>query len=194
MSYSVNNVTVGKPGVGGCVFRADTGTTPPTTAVASLASAFKDMGYISDAGIKKTLTRSTEKVKAYGGDTVATPQTEFEDTFSMTFLETLNEDTINAVYGPSNVSGSIASGLTVNVNSKELPEGVWVIDQVLNGNVKSRFVIPKGKITDIGETTYVDGEPVGFEVTITGLPDSNGNTHYEYYKKESGTSGESGTS
>lgn len=194
MAYSVSNVTVGKPGVGGCTYRADSGTSAPTNATGSLGTAFKNMGYISDAGIKKNTSRSTEKIKAYGGDTVATPQTEFEDTFTMAFLEVLNVDTIKAVHGGTNVSGALATGLTINVNSKELPEGVWVIDQVLNGNNKSRIVIPHGKITEVGEVTYVDGEAVSYEVTITALPDSSGNTHYEYLKTESGTSGGSGTS
>lgn len=194
MAYSVNNVTVGKPGIGGCVYRADAGTTLPTDAVTALASAFKNMGYISDEGIKETVERTTEDIKAYGGDTVATPQTEFKVEFGMTFLETLNVEAIKAVNGSSNVSGELSTGLTVLVNSKELPEGVWAIDQVLNGNVSYRIVIPKGKITEVGEITYVDGEPVGFEVTITALPDSSGNASYKYMKTVSGGSGGSGTS
>ena len=186
MSNSVNNVTVGKPAIGGCAFRAASGTTAPTDAVTALASAFKNMGYISDEGIKKSTERETEEIKAYGGEVVATPQTGFSDKYTMKFLEVLNEDTIKAVYGDENVSGALATGLTINVNSKELPEGVWVIDQVLRGNVLFRTVIPHGKITEVGEVTYVDGEPVGYEATITALPDADGNTHYEYMKEQAG--------
>lgn len=191
MANSVNNVTVGKPAIGGCAFRADKGTTLPNDAVTALTSAFKNMGYISDEGIKETVERTTEDIKAYGGDTVATPQTEFKVEFGMTFLEALNVDAIKAVNGETNVSGALGTGLTINVNSKELPEGVWAIDQVLNGNVAYRIVIPHGKITEVGEITYVDGEPVGYEVTITALPDSNGNASYKYMKTVSGSSGTS---
>jgi len=192
MANSVNNVTVGKPAIGGCAFRAAAGTTPPTDAVTSLASAFRNMGYISDEGIKKSTERETDEIKAYGGDVVATPQNGFSDKFTMKFLEVLNPDTIKAVHGDTNVSGALATGLTINVNSKELPEGVWVIDQVLRGTVDYRMVIPHGKITEVGEVTYVDGEAVGYEVTVTALPDSSGNTHYEYLKETA--SGSSGTS
>ena len=141
------------------------------------------MGYISDEGIKKTVERESEEIKAYGGDVVATPQTSFSDKFGMKFLESLNEDTIKAVNGESNVSGTLDTGLTIIVNSKELPEGVWVIEQVLKDNVSFRTVIPHGKITEVGEVTYVDGEPVGYEVTISALPDASGNTHYEYLQQ-----------
>lgn len=192
MANSVSNVTVGKPAIGGCAFRAPKNTTPPTDATTALASAFKNMGYISDEGIKKTTERESDEVKAYGGDVVATPQTGFSDKYTMKFLEVLNEDTNKAVYGDTNVTGSLATGLAIAVNSKELPEGVWVLDQVLRGSVLYRTVIPHGKITEVGEVTYVDGEPVGFEVTITALPDSSGNTHYEYLKESA--SGNSGTS
>lgn len=194
MAYSVNNVTVGKPGITGCVYRADAGTTLPTNANSSLAAAFKNMGYVSDEGIKETMERNSENIKAYGGDTVATPQTEFSMKYQMKLLEVLNEETIKAVNGAANVSGSLSTGMTINVNSKELPEGVWVIDQVLNGNVLYRIVIPHGKITEVGETTYVDGEAVGYDVTITALPDSNNNPCYKYLKTSSGGSGGSGGS
>ena len=192
MANSVNNVTVGKPAIGGCTFRAASGTSCPTDATTTLASAFKNMGYISDEGIKKTTERESDEIKAYGGDVVLTPQTGFSDKFTMKFLEALNVETIKAVYGDTNVSGALATGLAISVNSKELPEGVWVIDQVLKGNVLFRTVIPHGKITEVGEVTYVDGEPVGYEVTISAVPDTSGNTHYEYMKEQS--SGNSGSS
>ena len=45
---TVTNVSVGKPAVGGAIYRAVAGTTLPTDATTSLAAAFKQLGYVSE--------------------------------------------------------------------------------------------------------------------------------------------------
>lgn len=180
MSSDAQKVTVGKPRVGGAVFRAPAGTTLPTTATETLNNAFKDLGYISEDGIKKSIERSTEDIKAWGGDTVGNTQTEFKDQFTIKFLEALNLDVLKAVYVDENVSGTLASGVHIKVNSKEQQSVSWVIDTVMTGGVLSRMVIPYGKVIEVGEVEYVDGSPVAHEVTIGATPDSGGDTHHEY--------------
>ena len=183
MSNSVDNVSAGKPKVGGAVSIAPLGSTLPTTADAVLAAAFKGAGYISEDGVTHTSSPESEEVKAWGGDTVLTPQTGKTDIYKMKFIEVMNVDVLKAIYGGENVSGVISTGLAITGNSKELDAHAWVIDQVLKGNVLYRTVIPNGKITEIGDVVYKDNEAIGFEVTITALPDNTGNTHYEYMKK-----------
>lgn len=182
MSTNVNNVSVGKPKVGGAAFAAPAGTTAPTNATAALSSAFKDMGYISDDGVKNNGSRSVNKIKAWGGDIVKNVQTEKTDSFTITFIESLNSDVMKFVYGSGNVSGDLASGLTVLVNSTELDEWVLVIDMVLSFNVVKRMVIPKAKVDSVAEITYEDKNVIGYQCEISALPDSAGNTHYEYFK------------
>lgn len=179
---NVNQVTVGKPKTGGSVYRAPLGTDVPTDATTALDTAFKCLGYISEDGITNATEKESEEIKAWGGDVVLRPQTSYADSYTMTFIEALNTEVLKTVRGDSNVSGTLETGVTVKANSKEDTPHVYVIEQVMSGNVAARTVIPNATVTEIGEVTYADGDAVGYEITLGCMPDASGNTHYEYYK------------
>lgn len=187
VTNNASNVSTAKPKTAGAVFRAPTGTAVPTDAKTALNTAFKGMGYISDGGVTNSNSRSSGEIKAWGGAIVCTYQSEKKDTFKMTFIESLNVEVLKAVHGDDNVSGTVESGITIKVNDGELDEAAWVIESIMTGGVLRRMVIPKGTITEVGDTVFKDDEAIAYEVTISAAPDGDGNTHYEYISKPSAT-------
>ena len=195
-SNNTDAVSVGKPKISGAIFNAPAGTTLPTNATGSLNSAFKCVGYISEDGVTNSSAIETTDIKAWGGDTVLSPQTSKDDSFSFKLLQVLDIDVLKAVYGGDNVTGALNSGITVRVNSKEVVASEWVIDMIMTKNVLKRIVIPNAKISEIGEIVYKDDEPVGYDITLKALPgDTNfdNDTHKEYIVKSSGGSSGSGS-
>ena len=180
MANTVSNVTAGKPKISGAIFRAELPATLPTDATTTLDAGFKLMGYISEDGVVNSNSPETTDIKAWGGDTVLNIQESKDDTFQFTMLEVLNADVLKAVYGSANVTGTLAAGITVNANSGESEEGAWVIGMALREGAVKRVVIPDAKISELGDINYTDSDAVGYEVTLTCMPDTSGNTHYEY--------------
>lgn len=179
---NANQVTTGKPKIGGAIYRAPLGTTLPTDATTALDDAFASLGYVSEDGLTNSNSMESDNTKAWGGDTVLTMETGKEDTFAFTLIEAMNVDVLKAIYGDSNVVGTLATGITVTANSNQQEQCAWVIDMILKGNIAKRIVIPCAAVTEVGDITYTDSDAVGYETTITATPDTAGNTHYEYMK------------
>lgn len=184
MPNTVASVLAGKPLTTGGVLIAPMGTALPTTAVAVPAAGFVAAGYIGDDGVTESVDRSTDKVKAWGGDTVKVLSTDFGVTYQFSFLESLNTDVLKTVYGDANVAVTAATSTTgtlrtVKINNDDLPHKQFIFE-IKDGPARIRIVIPDGQITEVGEITYNDGEVISYSVTVEAFEDAAGNNAYKY--------------
>lgn len=180
MANNVKNISTVKPSVQGAIWIGGAEAAVPTTATGELTG-FECLGTVSEDGVKKKISRDSESVKDWGGNTVATIQKDYEATYEFTMIEILNENVLKTYYGEDNVTVT-GNKITIKGSSAELPQRPWVIDTVLNDGRKCREVIPHGKISDTGDIEYKRDEAMGYGVTVTALPDAEGRPFYMYYE------------
>jgi hypothetical protein len=181
---TVSNVVSGKPLTTGGLLIAPQGTALPTDAAAAPNVLFVGAGYIGEDGVTEATDRSTDKIRAWGGDTVKIVQSEFSVTYQFSFIEALNSGALKAAYGDDNVvttDGTPTTGTlnTVKINSKTLPHKSLVFE-IRDGLAKIRIVVPDGQVTEVGEVTYNDSDVVAYQVTVEAFPDASGNNAYKY--------------
>ena len=179
MAQNAANVFVAKPKAAGAVWSAPAATAAPTDATTALVKEFNSLGYVSEDGIVQSVETDSESTMAFGGDNVSEVQTSRKELFKFTPIET-NQYTLAETYGDDNVTLNDAGQITVVHNGKDRGFKVYVFEFLLGQNKVKRIVVPRGKITEIGDVTYANGEPIGSELTLSALPDTAGNTAYEY--------------
>ena len=183
MANVASNVSAGKPKSTGAIWVAPKGSTLPQSTSEALDAAFNCLGYVSDAGVVNSTSLETNKIKAWGGDTVLVILSSKEDTYKFTLIEVKNLDVLKFVYGSDNVSGSLQTGIAITANNSQPEEVSLVIDMIMSDNTAKRVVIPTATISDVGDITYSDSDAIGYETTVDCIPDTDGNTHYEYVLK-----------
>ena len=181
MGNTATNVTTGKPNISGAVFVAPRTATLPTDATTALSADFVCLGHVSEDGLSNSSELDTAEIKAWGGVTVYRPLNSLTDEFSLTLIESENPDVLKTVYGSANVTVDSETGAVKVTSVAEDPEEkIWVFELALRNKKKKRIVIADGAITSREEITYNDSDPVGYGITVTAYPNSNGETHQEY--------------
>ena len=152
--------------------------TLPTDATTALGAGITPLGLVGDEGVSLTRERSTDDIRAWGGQIVRTVQTEFSETATLQFLESDKAEVLREVYGEDNVTVT-GGNIAIKHNEQELPARVFVFD-MKDGEKRRRLVLPNAQITATEDITYVHSDIIRYGVTITAYPDEDGNCAYEY--------------
>lgn len=168
MALTVENVRMGTTGA---AYVAPLGTTAPTDTTAAWAAGWKDLGWLNEDGITEEYDVDTENVIAWqNGAVVRTVVTESAALFTFVCIET-KEETLKAYHSGSTISGTTVK--TMNVKAPTTDKRAWGF-QVVDGARTLRIIIPNGEVTDRGEIVYQNEEPVGYEMTVTAYPATDG--------------------
>lgn len=172
---------VAKPiSVTGGIKVAPLGTVTPTDPTSVLNAAFKELGYVTEDGLKLSHDASDDKIKVWGGVTIRTIRSDYSATITGTLVSTLDVDVLKNVFGDSLVTQK--SGFIAIKHAADIaPEKVYIIEtkDASNGGRK-RYVIPKGQISVSGDVNLSHKEITGFEITIEALADKDGVCYYEF--------------
>ena len=127
-----DNITIGRPKVGGAIYFAPLGSDLPTDASTSLPEAYVNLGYVTEDGVTVSTSEETDMIKAWGPENVMVAQNDFGETVTYNLLETIRPSVLQYMRGADNVvieqDGAIKSATT----GEQLPRGIIVVDTIQN--------------------------------------------------------------
>ena len=155
-------------GVIGKVYAAPVGTALPDDIVTPLNAAFQEVGLISEEALTESLEVTKELLRAWQRPTgVRTLTTEVNWTWQFACMET-SPIVLELYYG-----GAVSS-VDAGVSTTTIPawpsatEKTWVIE-IEDGDVTTRYVIPKGDVTEREEVNHVHTEGTMYGITVAVL-------------------------
>ena len=167
-------------GFDGAVSVAAKGTTAlPVDPAADLDVAFQEVGWLSSDGLTETFDRDSTDLTAWqGGTVVRTIRTKDSRTFKFQAMES-NAVVLGLLRPGSTVStvGDVTTTVVKPFAGQD--ERVWVFDLV-DGDIRTRKVVKKGQVTEVGDITYSYEDATIYEFTVTVYPDSDGVLYREY--------------
>lgn len=184
MPVALKSIFAGGPDqlVTGAILSAVTGTALPADEATALNAAFKDSGYISDAGLKIGSNQDSTDITDWSGNTVRTIMAGYGNQLSWEHLE-WNGEALKNFLGDANVTVVNTTGqptkITAKFNGDEMPVKEWVFN-IKDGVRKLRVVVPNGQVAERGEITFVKTDAVKLPITLKTFPDASGNHIYIY--------------
>jgi hypothetical protein len=159
-------------GVTGELSVAPVGTAAPTTSTSSLNASFIGMGYVSEDGVTESYDETIEDIIAWQNATIVrSATTQSKATLQMTLIESKGK-VAELFHKTSTVAVVSAGQWKMDVKAPSADPRAFVLD-VIDGSKHIRIYVANGEVTERGEIVYANGEPIGYDITITCYPDSS---------------------
>lgn len=173
----------GSPNEGGYAFRAPIGTTLPTSASATLGSAFEEIGLISSDGVAYSRSEDVNTYRDWADKVIYTDSTNRTETAKITYVET-SPKVLEEYNG--NATGSADS--FYSDRDGDHTAYVYVFDSIIGDSMIKRTICPNGKVTSVDDLVEAPGNLLGYPCNYTFSYDSTaGYTVREYYAKVAST-------
>lgn len=180
---NIDNVRVG---LTGGVRTAPVGTTAPTDVGTAYGAGWVELGYLSEDGITRAEDTDVEEIPGWqNGTVVRRVVSSSTTTFAFTVIET-NRPVWELQFPGSTFASVTPTGgtvqTTVTVRVPKSNPRAFAFD-VVDGEIAAgvprtyRFVVPRGEVSERGDLVFRNGEPVGYEFTMTCYPASDGTVY-----------------
>lgn len=164
------------------IWMAPVGTAAPTDATSALSAPWSTLGYLSEDGV--TLSQSTNSEDIYpwqGRSPVRTMITERNLAMEFSMFE-FNEQNLQLYFGMEQATAGDANSWSLNVVSNAPAQIYSFCIDVADLDVKVRYYIPRGSLSDAGDLEITDSGVMALPVTLKTL-DSAGELMEIFYQK-----------
>ncbi|MBQ6453754.1 MAG: hypothetical protein IJJ14_05310 [Coriobacteriales bacterium] len=174
-----SQIVTSRARVSGVFFVGPTTATLPTSASATFTG-FDELGYVSSDGITQSIDRSSTKLVDMSGDVVKVIDGTHELQYRLKPYQ-LTAEFLKIILGEDNVTVTSGELTAATINSKALEAHAYIFDMMLSNGKLLRVVVPNAQLSAQGDIVFGVPNTVSSEMTITALPDANGNKAYYYF-------------
>lgn len=166
-----NSVNLGLGKVDGYFYHAPAGTALPASPLATLGDAWKQVGFISDAGITWNTGRSSEPLMDWAKKIRRQLQNESTGTVVAPIISTTGE-VLKTIFGKGNVTESTKDGTHGNLVSVDVAEGVVSDEEAFlflmkDGEDALMLGTTNGYITALDDIAFVPGSAITWNATVS---------------------------
>ena len=166
-----NAVNLGAGAASGMFYHAPANTALPTYPTASLATAWKEVGFIAADGITWHHGRSAEPLKDWSNSIRRQLQSDATGTVAAPIISTTKE-VLETIFGAANVTPTVASSAHGALTAVEVKEGVMSGEEAFlfimkDGDDTFMLGTTKGFITNLDDISFAPGSAITWGATVS---------------------------